>query len=98
MSTGVCIARARLMPQARIALISWSEERRPKTRSVATRQAMGIEYESVPGMPPQRKSKTMPIDMPRARYWVTLNNNPTDITKLSTSSAMKKVVRKLAAM
>ena len=94
----MCMARERLMPQARMALISWSEESRPKTRRVATRQAMGMEYERVPGMPPQRKSRTMPMDMPRAMYWVTLKSRPTDMTKLSTSSAMTNVVRKLAAM
>ena len=49
-------------------------------------------------MPPQMKSRTIPTDMPRAMYCVTLKSSPTDMTKVSTSNDMRKVVMKLVAM
>ena len=63
---GVSMIRRIETPHARIALISLSDDSRPNTSRVETSAAMGIDMESVPGKPSQRKRATIENDAPLA--------------------------------
>lgn len=90
---GIRIILNKLTPQARIAMISLSEDNLPKTSKEQTSNEIGMEYDNVKGKPPQIKLKTIAIEAPRAIRLTALKISPTDITKLNTTRDIKKVSR-----
>ena len=82
------------MPQARMAVISLSAERRPKTSMIETSAAHGMENASAIGSASRRNLPAISGEMPWLMYSMTFMRLAPVMAKVRTTIAMPNVARK----